>query len=176
MLVRPVRATLAVPMDADDPAIWINRADPSRSLILGTAKSAAPDGALAVFALDGTVRQLVTGLDRPNNVDVEYGFSLRGIPTDVAVVTERLRRRLRAFTIAADGSGVSEASGESLSHILDGAQGEEGAPMGIALYRRPDGAIFAIVAPKAGPRLNYLWQYRLVEEADGRIGARLVRR
>ena len=34
--------------------------------------------------------------------------------------------------------------------------------MGIGLYRRPqDGAIFAIVSPKAGPKADYLWQYRL---------------
>ena len=48
--------------------------------------------------------------------------------------------------------------------------------MGIGLYRRPsDGAVFAIVAPKAGPKTNYLWQYRLQDEG-GRVGARFVRR
>jgi 3-phytase len=48
--------------------------------------------------------------------------------------------------------------------------------MGIALYRRPrDGAIFAIVAPKAGPRHDYLWQYRL-GGAGGRVSATFVRR
>ena len=45
------------------------------------------------------------------------------------------------------------------------------------LYRRPrDGAIFAIVAPKEGPRQGYLWQYRLVDAGGGRVGARFVRR
>jgi 3-phytase len=49
--------------------------------------------------------------------------------------------------------------------------------MGVALYRREkDGAIFAIVAPKTGPRSGYLWQYRLSEAPGGRIAAAFVRR
>ena len=49
--------------------------------------------------------------------------------------------------------------------------------MGIGLYRRDrDGAIFAIVAPKTGPREGYLWQYRLVDAGGGRVGAGFVRR
>lgn len=174
--VKPLRATEAVAHDPDDPAIWLNRTNPSNSLILGSVKVAAPNGALAVFGLDGRQRQLVTGLDRPNNVDVEYGLPLGGRPTDIAVVTERLQRRLRAFAIAQDGTGVRDVSSEALK-VLDGAPGEEGAPMGISLYRRPrDGAIFAIVAPKAGPRENYLWQYRLADDGAGKVKATFVRR
>ena len=49
--------------------------------------------------------------------------------------------------------------------------------MGIGLYRRPkDGAIFAIVSPKAGPKTNYLWQYRLDDDGTGRVKATFVRR
>ena len=45
------------------------------------------------------------------------------------------------------------------------------------LYRRPrDGAVFAIVAPKEGPREGYLWQYRLSDVGNGRVGATFVRR
>jgi 3-phytase len=63
------------------------------------------------------------------------------------------------------------------SPILQDQEGENGAPMGIGLYRRGrDGAIFAIVAPKAGPREGYLWQYRLVDAGGGRIGATFIRR
>jgi 3-phytase len=48
--------------------------------------------------------------------------------------------------------------------------------MGISLYRRArDGAIFAIVAPKSGPREGYLGQYRLEEDEQGRIKATFVR-
>ena len=174
--VKPLRPTATLPADPDDPAIWVNRADPSRSLILGTVKVAAPDGALAVFGLDGELRQLLKGPDRPNNVDVEYGLDLDATPTDIAVLTERLGRRLRVYAVGADGRGLRDVSSGTMP-ILEGAPGDEGAPMGIGLYRRPrDGAIFAIVSPKAGPRENYLWQYRLQDDGTGRAKATFVRR
>ena len=174
--VKPLRATDTLPMDPDDPAIWINKRDPSKSLIVGTMKVAAPDGALAVFGPDGKLRQLLKGPDRPNNVDVEYGLDLDATPTDIAVLTERLGRRLRVYAIARDGSSLRDISAGKLP-ILTGAEGDEGAPMGIGLYRRPkDGAVFAIVSPKAGPKENYLWQYRLQDDGTGRVGATLVRR
>jgi 3-phytase len=174
--VKSVRATDALPKDADDPAIWINQTDASKSLVLGTMKVEAPDGALAVFGLDGKLRQLLKGPDRPNNVDVEYGLSLEGTPTDIAVVTERESRRLRAYAIARDGSALRDVSAGTMT-VLEGAPGDQGAPMGIGLYRRPkDGAIFAIVSPKAGPKTNYIWQYRLADDGAGRVKATFVRR
>jgi 3-phytase len=68
--IKPVLATEQVGQDADDPAVWIHPKDPRKSLILGTNKVAAPDGALVVLDLEGKVRQRVTGIDRPNNVDI----------------------------------------------------------------------------------------------------------
>ncbi|HEY7058590.1 MAG TPA: phytase, partial [Vicinamibacterales bacterium] len=174
--VEPVRTTASLPRDADDPAIWINRADPSHSLILGTMKVGSPEGSLAVFGLDGTLHELLRGPDRPNNVDVEYGLTLKGTPTDIAVVTERQGRRLRVYAIPADGGSLRDVSSGQMP-ILEGAQGAQGGPMGIGLYRRPkDGAIFAIVSPKAGPKNNYLWQYRLSDDGSGQVKATFVRR
>src|SRR5262249_19480892 len=174
--VTPAFATDSLPKDPDDPAIWVNHRDPANSLLLGTMKVAAPDGALAVFGLDGKLRQLLKGPNRPNNVDVEYGLDLGGTPTDIAVLTERQGKRLRAYAIAPDGSGLRDASSGAMP-ILEGARGEEAGPMGIGLYKRPkDGAIFAIVSPKAGPKENYLWQYRLADDGTGRVKATFVRR
>jgi 3-phytase len=174
--VKPVRATDALPGNPDDPAIWINRADPSKSLVLGTLKVAAPAGAVAVFGLDGKLRQLLKGVDRPNNVDVEYGLPLNSVPTDIAVLTERQGRRLRVYAIARDGNALRDISVGGLP-VLAGASGDNGAPMGIGLYRRPkDGAIFAIISPHAGPKVDYLWQYRLADEGSGRVNATFVRR
>src|SRR6185503_5316531 len=73
--LEPSAATAPVADDADDPAIWTHPTDPARSVILGTNKVAAPGGALYVFGLDGQVRQIVKPLDRPNNVDIEYGMT-----------------------------------------------------------------------------------------------------
>lgn len=160
--------------DPDDPAIWRHPEDPSRSLILGTMKVAAPAGAVVVFGMDGQIRQLVSGIDRPNNIDVEYGVGLDGRPVDIAVVTERLARQLRVFRIDPRTGQIVDLGGIP---VLEGQTGEAGAPMGIGLYRRPrDGAVFAIVAPKEGPREGYLWQYRLFDAGSGRLGAKFVRR
>ena len=167
-------ATAQLSNDPDDPAIWVNPHDPARSLILGTMKVAAPAGGIAVFGMDGQIRQLVTGIDRPNNIDVEYGMRIGGRGVDIAVATERLARQLRVFRIDPDAGRLVDLGGIA---ILEGQPGEAGAPMGLALYRRPrDGAIFAIVAPKEGPREGYLWQYRLIDAGGGRLAAQFVRR
>jgi 3-phytase len=174
--VTPVRATAAVAHDPDDPAIWIPAAAPERALILGTDK-VERTGALYVFGLDGAIRQTIGPLDRPNNVDVEYGFDLDGTPTDIAVVTERKQRRLRVYRIHPDGSGLDDIAPKGIP-VLEGEAGEFGEPMGIALYKRPaDGRVFAIVAPKTGGGTDYLWQYELRADATaGEVTGTLVRR
>lgn len=175
--IRASVATGPVTDDADDPAIWVNPSNPAASLILGTNKVAAPRGALAVFGLDGHPRQTIAGLDRPNNVDVEYGLLLGGELIDIAVVTERLKHRLRIFRIPGDGGPLADISSAGGAPVLDGESGEFAEPMGIALYRRPrDGQVFAIVAPKNGPREGYLRQYRLEDDGGGKVRAVHVRR
>jgi 3-phytase len=166
-VVKPALVTARVVHDPDDPAIWIDPADPSHSLVIGTDKDA--DGALVAFDLGGRVVKSVPGLKRPNNVDVEYGLSLGSRRVDIAVVTERLGDTIRVFSLPAlepiDGGGIPVFVGQS-----------QRAPMGIALYKRPsDGAIFAIVGRKAGPTRGYLWQYRLEDDGGGRARAVKVR-
>jgi 3-phytase len=173
--VAPAVATAVVAHDPDDPAIWRHPTDPARSLVLGTDKFAG-DGALYVFGLDGTVRQVIGPLDRPNNVDVEYGVRLGSRQVDVAVVTERKQHRLRLFAIPPDGGALTDLAPTGLP-VLEGQTGLESEPMGIALYKRPrDGAVFAIVAPKIGGKTDYLWQYRLDAGADGAPRLTRVRR
>ena len=173
--VAPVLTTAKVPTDADDPAIYIHPTDPARSLILGTNKVRAPQGALVVFGLDGKIRQTIAPLDRPNNVDVEYGLMLGGQPTDIAVLTERLQHRLRVFAIGRDGM-LSDVGSDTGLKVLEGRQGEAAEPMGISLYKRSgDGAVFAVVAPKTGPAQGYMWQYRLVDDGTGKVKAEKVR-
>jgi len=168
--VKPVVVTQPVKWDSDDPAIWINPDDPAQSLIIGTDKE--QDGALYVFDLDGQIieEKTVRNLQRPNNVDVEYGLMLNGIPVDIAVTTERLANKLRIYTLpdmqCVDGGGIEVFEGETLR-----------APMGIALYKRPaDSVIFAIVSRKEGPTDGrYLWQYRLEDDGTGQVKASKVR-
>ncbi len=171
--IEAAHATDRLPNDPDDPAIWVHATDPALSLIFATMKVAAPAGAIVVFGVDGRIRQTISGIDRPNNVDVEYGLPFDGSPGDIAVATERYRRQLRVFRIRPADGRLVDLGGVP---VLDGQKGDFGAPMGIALYKRSrDGAIFAIVSPKTGPRDGYLWQYRL-SARGGRIAATFVRR
>ncbi|MFD2938254.1 phytase [Spirosoma flavum] len=169
-VVQPVFITDTVRHDTDDPAIWINPADPTKSLIIGTDKDA--DGALYVFDLTGKViaDKVVRNLNRPNNVDIVYGLSLSGKPTDIAIVTERGTSRIRTFRLP-DMEPLDTQN-------LDVFTGEANRlPMGIAIYKRPtDGAIFAIVGRKEGPAEGYLWQYRLEDNGTGHIKATVVRK
>lgn len=169
--VNPVVVSEKVPHDADDPAIWVNHADHDRSMILGTDKH--ENGAVYVFDLQGRIiaNKCVHGLQRPNNIDVEYGLLLNGKPVDIAVVTERLGGKLRVFSLpdmkAVDKGGIPVFTGE-----------RDNAPMGVALYKRQhDGAIYAVVSRKQGPvDGTYLWQYRLEDSGNGFVRASLVRK
>lgn len=100
--VLPTVAADRVTDDPGDPAIWVNRSDPAQSLIIGTNKVKRPTGALVVYGVDGKIRQTIAGLDRPNNVDVEYGLMLGGRLVDIAVATERLQHRLAIYRIDGD--------------------------------------------------------------------------
>jgi 3-phytase len=165
--LQPRVVTAPTKYDTDDPAIWINAADRSKSLIVGTDKNS--DGALYVYDLDGKIVQVVSGLKRPNNVDIAYGLSLGGKPTDIAVTTEREMQRLRIYRLP-DMQCVEK--GDLI--VFDGDRNR--APMGIALYRRPrDGAMFAFVGGKSGPSVGYLGQYRLEDDGTGRVKMALVR-
>jgi 3-phytase len=163
----PVVVTERVKHDTDDPAIWLNAADPARSLVIGTDKD--EDGALYAFGLDGRIVKMTATLRRPNNVDVEYGLPLGGAAVDIAVATERLANTIRVFRLPdltpIDCGGIEVFVGEA-----------ERAPMGVAVYKRPaDGAVFAVVGRKSGPRTGYVWQYRLEDDGKGCVKGTKVR-
>ncbi|MEP0766360.1 MAG: phytase [Fimbriimonadia bacterium] len=172
--IQPVGQTDPVTHDADDPAIWIHPTNPEKSSIIGTDKEKAPGGGIHVFGLDGKKKQAITNVDRPNNVDVEYGLVLGGSARDIAVATERGKHRLRVFAIDTETGLLSDVTGQT--DVFVGQTGEAREPMGISLYKRPsDGAIFAIVGRKTGPDGNYIWQYRLSDDGTGKVNATKVR-
>lgn len=169
--VKPRVVTQPTKHDTDDPAIWVNRANPAASLVIGTDKHA--DGALYVFGLDGKIQwdKTVRGLLRPNNVDIAYDVPLGAGKVDIAVVTERYAHRLRVYRLpemsAIDGGGIP---------VFEDEKGRE--CMGIALYTRPrDQALFAVVSrvDTDAPRENYLEQLRLADDGHGVLRGTKVR-
>lgn len=172
-VIQPAIVTEPVNFDSDDPAIWVNPQDPSKSLIIGTDKDI--NGCLFVFGLDGKIKKelSVTGLKRPNNVDIAYGLSLNGKKTDIAVTTERFTHQLRIFSLPdmkpIDNGGIPMFEGQELKGERD--------LMGIALYTAPDHKIYAVVGRKTGPQDgSYLWQYLLSDSGKGYVEAKLVRK
>ncbi len=168
----PMVTSSPVKADADDPAIWVNREDPSRSLVFATDKI-EKTGALYAFDLAGKQVQVIEGLDRPNNVDVQHDFKLGDEKIDIAVVTERMKSRLRIFKISQPDGKLTEISGRT--DVFVGKEGEEKAAMGVGLYGRKDGTVFAIVSPKEGPQVNRLAQYQLLANANGKVDLTLSR-
>jgi len=158
----PALVSEPVPHDSEDVAFWIDRRDPSKSLILATDKHET-NGALLAYDVNGHLvpEKGVRGVLRPNNVDIEYGFSFEGRPIDIAVTTERGANRLRVHRLPdltpIDGGGIEVFAGV-----------KERLPMGIGLYKRTrDGAIFAVISRSTGPSGSYIWQYRL--QTDGGV-------
>ncbi len=173
LVVTPVIVTDTVQFDTDDPAIWLNPADRSKSLIIGTDKD--EEGALYVFDLNGKVIEdkVVRGLKRPNNVDIEYGLTIGDQLVDVAVTTERMTHQLRVFSLPdmqpIDNGGLPVFEGETGNGFRD--------LMGISLYKNPDTKkIYAVVGRKSGPTDGYLWQYLLEDDGKKGVKATLVRK
>lgn len=163
--LKPAVITETVVHDTDDPAIWINPQDASKSIIIGTDKDT--DGGLYAFDLNGKITHKVLGLKRPNNVDLEYGFILNGKKTDIAAVTERETNKVKLYSLP-----ELKEVGEIV--VFEG-ESERG-PMGVSLYKNPEtGNIFVIVGRKSGPADSYLWQYKLTEK-NGSITGEVVRK
>lgn len=170
--IKPKYITEKVSFDTDDPAIWINYENPAESLIIGTDKGDDnTPGGLYVFDLQGKIdhEKSIKNLERPNNVDIAYGFIHGEDTIDIAVCTERYTNSIRIFKLPElepiDAGSIPVFKEDSLR-----------SPMGIALYKRQeDHQIFAIVSRKEGDTSQYLEQHALFSEG-GEAKAKLSRK
>ncbi|MCV9388818.1 phytase [Reichenbachiella ulvae] len=171
--IQPKYVTDSVNYDSDDPAIWIHPSDPAQSLILGTDKGDDGQGGVFVFDLQGNeiADRRISNIDRPNNVDIAYGFQLDSTQqTDIAVFSERGKEQIRVFSLP----DMNPIDGGGLPVFEDS---ENRLVMGVALYKRADDSIFAIVSRKGenAPTEGYLYQYLLYAE-NGTVKSQLVRK
>lgn len=169
-MIQPAVITEQTLNDTDDPAIWINRNDPAKSMILGTDKG-EENGGIYLFDLNGKIDRHLTvlNLKRPNNIDIAYDFQYNSRNIDIAVFTERGRNCIRVFSVPdmvpIDNGGIDVFTGE-----------EHNDPMGIALYTEPQSQkIYAIVSRKYGPTEGYLWQYLLQTNDEGFVEGKKAR-
>jgi len=168
----PSVITEPTPHDTDDPAIWIHPSDPTKSLVIGTDKRS--DGGIYAFDLEGKIVNKILNLNRPNNVDVAYGFKWDNQLIDIAVVTERKANSIRVFRLPdllpIDDGGIKVFVGEGGNGFNE--------PMGIGLYTKDMGSeskIYAIVGRKSGPLEGYLWQYELYTDEENIVKGNKVR-
>lgn len=149
----PKKAGLAIPADvetdlvpsrgdaADDPAIWVNQANPRLSRVLGTDKQ----GGLAVYDLNGKQLQYLK-VGRLNNVDIRPNFKLGQQTVDLAIATNRDQNSLHLFSIHQKTGQVKDL-GElptDLNNIY-----------GFCMYQNRQGETFAIPNDKNGTFVQY---------------------
>lgn len=166
--------------NADDPAVWVDPTRPGRSIVIGTLKEAGLD----VYGLDGRRLQHIAAPQAPgedaapgrfNNVDIVYGFELAGRKTDLALVSDRGRDRVRAYAIdpAAVAAGrpplrdVTAAGVPPVFAADESEVDEQHTTYGLAAYSDGDDA-YVVVSRREETSL------RLLELVDrgGRVGYR----
>jgi 3-phytase len=144
---------------ADDPAIWVDPSDGSRSLVIGNDKS----GALETYDLDGSlVQRITTSTSFWGNVDVKQDVRIGGRSTDVvAAANDGIRlysvdpRTRRLTPLTADGASLDTGGGE-----------------GVCLYDGPSGTLSVFMVFISGG----VRQFDVHDAGSGRLTLDLVRR
>lgn len=149
---------------ADDPAIFVNADDPSRSLILGTDKN---DG-LAVYDLSGQVLQYI-GTGHFNNVDIRRGFPIGEGSAVLVAACETAEECVALFVL----DPVSQRLREIGSRFPVGVD-----PAGLCLSVARDGQFHVFVCgfDKLNNDEDWLEQWQINTAADDGVTAAMVRR
>ncbi|HEY8508285.1 MAG TPA: phytase, partial [Steroidobacteraceae bacterium] len=145
---------------ADDPAIWVDTRNPSRSVVIGTDKKLG----LNVYDLQGRRLQAVPD-GRMNNVDLRNGFMLGGRSITVVAATNRTTRSISLYRF--------DPATRRLSSIADGIL-ETGFddPYGLCMYHSAKSGLFYVFANNSGD--GKVRQWKLVDRG-GKAGIELVR-
>ncbi len=144
---------------ADDPAIWVNEADPAASLVVGTDKT----GGLYLYDMRGQVVQHLTD-GKMNNVDLRDGVRVDGEEIVLVAASDRTHKTIALYRL--------DTQARRLIDIADGPQPTgQGDPYGLCLYRDPAGETFVFISDSNGEKR----QWRLVDAGEGRVRAERVR-
>ncbi|WP_206377112.1 phytase [Sphingomonas sp. G-3-2-10] len=145
---------------ADDPAIWIDRNDPSRSVIIATQKQSG----LYVYDLSGKELQFLPD-GRMNNVDLREGFKLGGKPVTLVTSSNRTTKGISIYTL--------DPATRMLTNVADGIQptGFDD-PYGLCMYRSArSGKTYVFVNQGDGK----MRQWELIATPAGKVRVKLMR-
>lgn len=169
--VRPMAETVPVASGddaADDPAIWVNPDDPSKSLVVGTDKK----NGLIVYNLEGDI--VYENSDgRMNNVDLRAGYPITtnngdpatAAPTIVVAATNRTSKEISIYAMEPDTGVLIDIMAEPIPANL-------GDPYGLCLYRSAvNGNLYVYANGKEG-RVS---QWQLYDNGLGQLRATIQR-
>ncbi|HMQ48056.1 MAG TPA: phytase [Saprospiraceae bacterium] len=148
---------------ADDPAIWVDSNDPSRSMIIGSNKK----GGIETYDLEGNeIAYYPVG--RINNVDVAYQVKMGARKVDIVGGSNRSDQSIAILRI--------DPTTRHLVNATDGAFLVDTALMddvyGFCFYQsKKNGVTYALLNAKNGR----FQQYLLTTEQDTLLGLKLVR-
>ncbi len=144
---------------ADDPAVWVDEADPEASLIVATNKLRG----LVVYGLDGAVVS-TNDVGRVNNVDLRDGVDVGGDETIVVAATNRTTWTIDVLSLDPDSGDLTPLLDDPISPDFD----ED--PYGLCLYRSPaTGDLFVFANDQGGA----VEQWRLDPGDAGLTGTRV---
>jgi 3-phytase len=145
---------------ADDPAIWVDKRDPTRSVVIGTDKKLG----LNVYDLQGKRLQVVPD-GRMNNVDLREGFMLGGKASTIVAATNRTTRSISLYRFdSATRRLESIAAGTLDTGMAD--------PYGLCMYRSAKSGHFYVIANDSVDGKYRQWR---VLDRRGKAAIELVR-
>ena len=145
---------------ADDPAIWANAQDPSKSLVIATDKKAG----LYVYDMQGKVVQFLAD-GKMNNVDLREDFELGGEKVVLVTASNRTDKSIAIYRL--------DTEKRELVNVADGVQPTGlGDPYGLCMYRSAKDQRTYVFINGDDTRKR---QWELVAGANGRVKAKLVR-
>jgi 3-phytase len=150
----------------DDGAIWRDDGDPSRSTLIGTDKQ----GAMEVYALDGSRIQSTATTGRWNNVDIRDGFPLGGHDVSLVVASKQDGLDLGVWRVDPATRNLVDVSA-GVSSALDNNYG-------LCMYQG-GGKTYVFVnseeAGGSGQNAGEVEQIELFDDGSGKVAGRTVR-
>ena len=142
---------------ANDPAIWVNAADPSKSLILGSGA----EGGFEVYGLDGNRVSVLAGREI-TLLSVRYNFPLAGGNTDLVVAYDAANAQVVVYSIDGESGGLTIVTDQGLL--------VEQELEGLCTYQSPLSLKYYVFAVGEG----VIQQWELFDQ-QGKVGGRKIR-